>query len=166
MHYSVDVKNEYQVVKSKLFRISLLFSLILTAIIVADILLVTLSKDNYIPCLIVSIVITISFAWFMIFFFTNIFSETNNKYRYFKGYELGLHPTEEVEFLRQSDELCYINGLYVYPVYVRYMSNLSAQDKVIFSLKNDLPYEMGDKLTLVTYQRVIISAEKHKWWMT
>ena len=98
----------------------------------------------------------------MIFFFTNIFSETNNKYRYFKGYELGLHPTEEVEFLRQSDELCYINGLYVYPVYVRYMSNLSAQDKVIFSLKNDLPYEMGDKLTLVTYQRVIISAEKHK----
>ncbi len=162
MHYSVDVKNEYQVVKSKLFRISLLFSLILTAILVADVLLVTLSKENYIPYLIVSIVITISFAWFAIFFFTNIFSETNNKYRYFKGYELGLHPTEEVEFLRQSDELCYINGLYVYPVYVRYMSNLSAQDKVIFSLKNDLPYEMGDKLTLVTYQRVIISAEKHK----
>ena len=162
MHYSVDVNSEYQSVKSKLFRISLLFSIILTVVIVTDVLLVTLSKENYLPCLIISIVITILFAWFAIFFFTNIFSDVNNRYRYFKGYELGLHPMEEVEFLSKSDELCVINGLYVYPVYVRYMSNLNAQDKVIFTLKEDLPYEMGDKLTIVTYQRVIISAEKHK----
>ena len=162
MHYSVDVNSEYQSVKSKLFRISLLFSIILTVVIVTDVLLVTLSKENYLPCLIISIVITILFAWFAIFFFTNIFNDVNNKYRYFKGYELGLHPMEEVEFLSKSDELCVINGLYVYPVYVRYMSNLNAQDKVIFTLKEDLPYEMGDKLTIVTYQRVIISAEKHK----
>ena len=162
MTYHVDVDNEYQIIKSKVFRVSLLFSFILTAVIIADVLLITLSKENYLPCLIISIVITILFAWFAIYFFTNIFSDVNNKYRYFKGYNSGLHPTEEVEFLSKSNELCYINGLYVYPVYVRYISNLSAQDKVIFALKNDLHYEMGDKLTIVTYQRVIISAEKHK----
>ena len=162
MRYSVDVGYEYQSVKSKLFRISLLFSIILTVILVSDVLLVTLSKDNYLPNLIISIVITVLFAWFAIYFFTNIFNDINSRYRFFKGFESGLHPNEEVEFLSKSDELCFINGLYVYPVYVRYMSNLNAQDKVIFVLKKDLPFEMGDKLTIITYQRVIIFAEKHK----
>ena len=55
-------------------------------------------------------VITVLFAGFAIYFFTNIFSDINNQYRYFKGYDSGLHPVEEVEFLRSSDELCYING--------------------------------------------------------
>ena len=162
MHYSVDVSHEYQTIKSKLFRISLLFSIILTIVIVTDVLLVTLSKENYLPCLIIAVVLTTLFAWFSIYFFTNIYNEANLQYRYFKGYDSGLHPVEEVEFLSRSDELCYINGLYVYPVYVRYLSNLSAQDKVIFALNKDLHYEMGDKLTISTYQRVIISAEKHK----
>ena len=162
MRYSVDVSHEYQLIKTKFLRLSLLFSIILTIVILADVLLITLSKENYLPFLIISIVITILFAWFCIFFFTNIYNETNGQYRYFKGYNSGLQPVEEVEFLSQSDELCYINGLYVYPVYVRYMTNLSAQDKVIFTLKEKLPFEMGDRLTIKTYQRVIMDAERHK----
>ena len=162
MHYSVDVSHEYQVAKTKFLRLSLLFSGILTLVIVGDILLITLSKESYIPQLIVAIVITIIFSWFALFFFTNIYNETNHQYRYFKGYNSGLQPIEEVEFLSQSEELCYINGLYVYPVYVRYMTNLSAQDKVVYTLKEKLPFEMGDKLTIKTYQRVIIEAERHK----
>lgn len=162
MRYSVDVAHEYQLIKTKFLRLSLLFSIILTIVILADVLLITLSKENYLPFLIICIVITILFAWFCIFFFTNIYNETNSQYRYFKGYNSGLQPVEEVEFLSQSEELCYINGLYVYPVYVRYMSNLSAQDKVIFTLKNKLPFETGDRLTIKTYQRVIMDAERHK----
>ena len=162
MHYSVDVSHEYQLIKTKFLRLSLLFSLILTLVILGDVLLITLSKENYLPQLIIAIVITILFAWFSVFFFTNIYNETNSQYRYFKGYNSGLQPVEEVEFLSQSEELCYINGLYVYPVYVRYMTNLSAQDKVIFTLKEKLPFESGDKLTIKTYQRVLMDAERHK----
>lgn len=162
MRYSVDVSHEYQLIKTKFLRLSLLFSLILTLVILGDVLLITLSKENYLPQLIIAIVITILFAWFSVFFFTNIYNETNSQYRYFKGYNSGLQPVEEVEFLSQSEELCYINGLYVYPVYVRYMTNLSAQDKVIFTLKEKLPFESGDKLTIKTYQRVLMDAERHK----
>ena len=93
--------------------------------------------------------------------FTNIYNDINARYRYFKGYEGGLKPTEEVEYLKKSDELCYVNGLYVYPVYVRYFIGINCQDKVIFALKNDLDYEIGDKLTITTYQRILIKAEKH-----
>ena len=162
MIYRVDVSHEYQSVKSKLFRISLLFSIIFTLVIIGDVLLITLSKENYLIPMIISIVISILFVWFAIYFFTNIFSDVNNQYRYFKGYESGLHPTDEVEFLKQSDELCYINGLYVYPLFVRYKSNLNVQDKVIFTFEEKLNYQMGDKLTITTYQRILVEAELHQ----
>lgn len=162
MIYRVDVSHEYQSVKSKLFRISLLFSIIFTLVIIGDVLLITLSKENYLVPMIISIVISILFVWFAIYFFTNIFSDVNNQYRYFKGYESGLHPTDEVEFLKQSDELCYINGLYVYPLFVRYKSNLNVQDKVIFTFAEKLNYQMGDKLTITTYQRILVEAELHQ----
>ena len=161
MNFCLDVKTEYQRAKSNLLRCSLMFSGIFTLVLIADILLVTLSGDNYAACLIISIVISILFVWFAIFFFLNIYKDVNNRYRFFKGYDSGIKPTEEVEFLKKSDELCFINGLYVYPVYVRYFIGINCQDKVIFAFKNDLNYEMGDKLTIETYQRIIIKAEKH-----
>ena len=161
MNFCLDVKTEYQRAKSNLLRCSLMFSSIFTLVLIADVLLVTLSGDNYGACLIISIVISILFVWFAIFFFLNIYKDINNRYRFFKGYDSGIKPTEEVEFLKKSDELCFINGLYVYPVYVRYFIGINCQDKVIFAFKNDLNYEMGDKLTIETYQRIIIKAEKH-----
>ena len=161
MNYRVDVTNEYKLAKRAMLKHSLLFSLLLTLVIVGDVLLVILAKEDYLINLIIAIVVTILFSWFAIYFFTNIYQDVNNKYRYYKGYESGLKPTEEVEFLKKSDELCYINGLYVYPLYVRYAIGLSRQDKVIFTLDNNLDYEMGDKLTITTYQRILIEAEKH-----
>ena len=162
MYYSVDVEHEYQTIKSKLFRISLLFAVILTFVLLADVLLVALSKEDYLVCMIISIVITVIFIWFAIYFFTNVWSDINNQYRYFKGYESGLHPTEEVEFIYQDEELTYVNGLCVYRVHVRYISNLDAQEKIVYSLKSKLPYDAGDKLTVTTYQRVIMASKRHK----
>ena len=161
MNYRVDVTNEYKLAKSSILRHSLLFSLLLTLVIVGDVLLVILAKEDYLINLIIAIVVTILFSWFAIYFFTNIYQDVNNKYRYYRGYESGLKSTEEVEFLKKSDELCYINGLYVYPLYVRYAIGLSRQDKVIFTLDQNLDFEMGDKLTITTYQRILIEAEKH-----
>ena len=161
MKFQVDVNEEYQKSKNNLLRHSLVFSCIFTLVLVADTLLVLLAGENYKVNLIISIVISILFTWFAIFFFTNIYNDVNSRYRYFRGYNSGLKPVEEVEFLKKSDELCYINGLYVYPVYVRYFIGINCQDKVIFAFSNDLGYEMGDKLTIETYQRILIKAEKH-----
>ena len=161
MDYSVDVPYEFQKAKSAFFRLSLLFSGLLTLVLIGDVLLVSLAGADYLVNLLISIFLTIAFIWFAIYFFSNIYGEVNNKYRFFRGYESGMKPEEEVEFLKKSDELCYINGLYVYPVYVRYAIGLNRQDKVIFAFRNDLKYEMGDKLTITTYQRILIKAEKH-----
>ena len=161
MDYSVDVPYEFQKARSAFFRLSLLFSGSLTLVLISDVLLVSLAGEDYLPNLLISILLTTLFAWFAIYFFSNIYGEVNNKYRYFRGYENGIKPEEEVEFLKKSDELCYINGLYAYPVYVRYSIGLNRQDKVIFAFRNDLKYEMGDKLTITTYQRILIKAEKH-----
>ena len=161
MDYSVDVSYEYKKSKSIFLRLSLLFSGLLTAVILGNVLLVYFAGEYYRLNLAISIGITILFVWFAIFFFTCVYGEVNNKYRYFKGYESGMKPIEEVEFLKKSDELCYINGLYVYPVYVRYAIGLNRIDKVIFAFQNNLDYEIGDKLTITTYQRILIKAEKH-----
>ena len=161
MGYSVDIHQEHKKAKSVFLRWSLGFSSLFTAVIVGDVLLVLLAGEYYTVNLIVAIIITIIFAWIAIWFFTTIYGEVNNRYRYFNGFESGIKATEEVEFLEKSDELCYINGLYVYPVYVRYAIGLNRIDKVIFAFHNNLDFEMGDQLTITTYQRILIKAEKH-----
>ena len=55
MSYRLDVNNEYNLVKSKLLRLSLLFALVLTLVLVGDVLLVALSGEEYIAQLIISI---------------------------------------------------------------------------------------------------------------
>ena len=161
MDYSVDVTYEYQKARSVFFRWSLLFSGLFTAVIVGNVLLISLAGEFYNVNLAISIIITILFGWFAVYFFSCIYGEVSHKYRYFRGYESGIKPVEEVEFLSKSDELCYINGLYVYPLYVRYAIGLSRMDKVIFAFKNNVEFEMGDKLTITTYQRILLKAEKH-----
>ena len=161
MNYSVDVSNEYQKAKSRLFRYSLSFSLLLTALIVGDILLVVLANEEYLVNLIISIIITVLFTWMAIYFFTNIYSELNARYRYYKGYDSGIQSTDEIVIIKKSDELCYINGLYAYPLMVKYVSSLGEQDKIIYALDKDLDLMEGDKLTITTYQRILIKAEKH-----
>lgn len=161
MSYEVDVKNEYQQSKSKFLRLSLLFSGVFTIVIVAIILMIVLTKEDYLPFLIISIVLGVLFSWFTIFFFTIIYNEINAKYRYFKGYDSGIKPTDEVVFLRQNDDICLVNGLYVYPVHVKYVSSLKEETKVIYTLSKQLNFDNGDKLTIETYQRILIKAEKH-----
>ena len=161
MSYEVDVKYEYELSKAKFLKLSLLFSALLTIVIVAIVLMIVLTKEDYLPFLIISIVISVLFVWFAIFFFTIIYNEINAKYRYFKGYDSGIKPTDEVIFLRKNDEVCLINGLYVYPVHVKYVSTLKEETKVIYTLANQLNFDNGDKLTIETYQRILIKAEKH-----
>ena len=161
MSYEVDVKHEYELSKAKFLKLSLLFSALLTIVIVAIVLMIVLTKEDYLPFLIISIVISVLFVWFAIFFFTIIYNEINAKYRYFKGYDSGIKPTDEVIFLRKNDEVCLINGLYVYPVHVKYVSTLKEETKVIYTLVNQLNFDNGDKLTVETYQRILIKAEKH-----
>ena len=162
MPYEVDVKYETKKSRDRFLKHSLLFSLILTIVIVADVLFITLSGEEFRPFMAVSIAITIIFSWYAIFFFTNIYTELNARYRYFKGYESGLKPVEEVVFLRKEKDLTNINGLYAYPLHVRYVSNLSYKDKIIYSF-DEVNYNEGDKLTIETYQRILIKAEKHLW---
>ena len=155
------MKQEYQKAKSNYLRLSLIFSSIFTCVLVADVLLILLAGEDYQINLIIAIIVSILFLWFAIYFFTNIYPDINNIYRYFKGYDSGLKPTDEVIFLEYSDELAYINGLYVYPLIVKYVSNLEGTDKIIYSFENNLNIKKGDKLTVTTYQRIILKMEKH-----
>ena len=102
------------------------------------------------------------FSWFAIFFFSVIYGEINAKYRYFKGYDSGIKPVEEVEFIRQEKVLFPVNGLYVYPIRVRFLIGINQTEKMIYSL-DQLDCVEGDKFTIETYQRILIKADKHVW---
>lgn len=158
MDYSVDIESEYQKAKSKIFRLSLLFSLILTITIISDVLLIVFAKEEYIINLIISIIITIAFLWFAIFFISMIYKDVNDRYRYFRGYDSGLKAIDDVIFIEKEDELTYVNGLYVYLVRVRFNEGLKSQDKIIYTLNKDLDFKKGDKLTITTYQRILTKA--------
>ena len=160
MNYQLDVSKGYQVSKKHFLLLSLLFSLIFTVILISDVLLVVLSNENYIVALIISIVITVLFAWFAIYFFYNIYDDVNNEYRFYKGYESGLKEIGEVIYINQDTELTYINGLYAYPVHVAYINGLEKTNKVIYTIEK-LDYRQGDKLSIITYRRILVKAELH-----
>lgn len=161
MFYSVDVSDEFKKAKSKFLRHSLIFSLIFALIIIGDVLLVYFASEDFTVNLIISIILTIIFAWGAIYYFVNVYGEINARYRYFKGFESGIKPIEEIVFLKKEDELHYVNGLYVYRLYVKYIENFNEKEKIIYTLEPNLKYENGDKLTITTYQRILIQAEKH-----
>ena len=162
MSYEVNVTNELLLSKSKFLKASIIFCSIFAFVLVGDILLVTLSKENYTPFLIISIIISILFVWFAIYFFFNIYVDINNRYRYFQGYEKGMKSDDEVIFQKLDSEMKLVNGVYVYPLHVTYVTNLDQEDKVIYSFSDDLHFKRGDKLTIRTYQRILINAESHK----
>ena len=159
----MDVSKGYQDAKKNLFKLSLLFSLLFTAVIVTDVLLVALANEDYLVNLIISIIITILFAWFALYFFYNIFDDVNGEYRFYKGYESGLKENNEVIFNEQINELTYINGLYAYPVHITVSDGLEKVNKVIYTIQKDLGYKNGDKLTVITYSRILVKAEPHLW---
>ena len=160
MNYSVDVVEEYNKARSSFLKAALTFSLVLTIVIVGDVLLITLAGESYLVNMIIAIVLTVLFSWFAIFFFSVIYGEINAKYRYFKGYDSGIKPVEEVEFIRQEKVLFPVNGLYVYPIRVRFLIGINQTEKMIYSL-DQLDCVEGDKLTIETYQRILIKADKH-----
>ena len=163
MSYEVDVHREYTLSKSRYLKVSLLFSSLLTLVLISDVLLMLLSKENYTPYLIISIIISVLFSWFAIYFFTNINKDINSRYRYFQGYARGQQSQDEVIYEKLGKDLELINGLYVYPLKVKYLSNLEEpEEKTIYSFSEDLHFKRGDKLSIKTYQRILISAESHK----
>ena len=105
MYYRVDVREEYKRAKSLYLRCSLLFSLVFTAVIIGVVLLVVFSKEQFLINFIFASLISVLFIWGAIYFFTNIYTEINAKYRYFKGYEAGLKSKEEVVFIKKEEEL-------------------------------------------------------------
>ena len=161
MNYQLDISKEYQNARKKVTLLSLAFSLIFSLILIADVLLVIFANEDYKLNLIIAIIISILFAWGAIFFFPNFYNDIFKKYTFYKSYESGLKETAEVEFDEQINEPVVKNGLHLYPVHVTYLDGLSRVSKVIYSLEKDLNFKKGDKLTVTTYQRVIIKAEPH-----
>lgn len=161
MKYYLDVPYEYQKAKKKMLCFSLIFAFVFSLVILGDALLVIKSGQNYTINLIISIIISIIFIWFAIYFFTTIYQEICNRYRFFKSYESGLKEQEEIEFINCENELNYVNGLYVYPLHVIYKNGLESQNKIIYS-SIKLPFKSGDKLMIKTYQRILIEAEIQK----
>jgi hypothetical protein len=163
MNYQLDISKEYQNARKKVTILSLAFSLIFSLILIADVLLVIFANEDYKLNLIIAIIISVLFTWGVIFFFPNFYNDTFQKYSFYKGYESGLKEIAEVEFDKEINEPINRdkNGLYLYPVHVTYIDGLNKTNKVIYTLEMNLGFKKGDKLTITTYQRVIIKAEPH-----
>ena len=161
MFYSVDLNGEYKKSKTKFLSYSLLFAFILAAVLTCDTLCVALSKEDYNVALIITMVVTVLFCWFAIFFFSCIYNDVNARYRFFKGVNSGQVPTEEVVFVSMNPEMVIMNGLYVYAINVKYEQNFITRDKLIYTFEPNLDLKQGDKITITTYRRILLKAEKH-----
>ena len=163
MNYQLDISKNYQSARKRMTLLSLSFSLVFSLVLIADVLLVIFANEDYKLNLIIAIIISILFTWAAIFFFGNLYNEALGKYLFYKSYESGLKEEAEVIFEKEIDEqtMTNRNGLITYPVHVTYIDGLTKTHKVICTVEKDLGFKEGDKLTIITYQRVIIKAERH-----
>ena len=164
MNYQLDISKNYQSARKRMTLLSLSFSLVFSLVLIADVLLVIFANEDYKLNLIIATIISILFTWAAIFFFGNFYNEALEKYLFYKSYESGLKEEAEVIFEKQIDKQVMTtnrNGLITYPVHVTYIDGLTKTHKVICTVEKDLGFKEGDKLTIITYQRVIIKAERH-----
>lgn len=161
MSYSLDISKEYNAANKSVWTYSLIFSLTLTLTLIGDVLLVIFSNNDYLANYILSTLLTIIFGWWAIFFFTSIYKDINERYRYYKYIESGIKEESEVIFIEEIKDLTYVNGLYVYPIRVKYLLGISEEEKIIYTLEDKLDFNKGDKLSISTYQRILLKADKY-----
>ncbi len=157
----VDIKEGLYGVEIKKRRhfLLFLFSTILTITLVVVLMLT--SKSRYILELVFTILISIAYLIYLIFYFTVIRRVLSADLRFFEGANKNEHSEYDVEIVSMSDEIKEYNDREYYLLEAKVFENLTEEVKN-FYLPAKFSYKENQKARLHVYGSIVIQVELRK----
>ena len=140
----------------------ILFILSTMITIALVILLMLTSKQKYILELIFTILISVAYLIYLIFYFTVIRRVLNADIRFFEGASKTELSEYDVEILSISEQIKEYNGREYYVLEARVDENLKEEDK-IFYVPTKFSFKKNQKARIQVFGSVVINVELRKW---
>ena len=145
--------------KRRHFILFLLFSVIAIALVV--ILMVT-STEKYALELVFTILISIAYLIYIIFYFSVIHRCLTAELRFYEGASKVELSEYDVEILSISEKVKEYNGLEYFVLEAKVNENLKDEDK-IFYVPRTFSFKKNQKAVLYVYGSIVIKVELRKW---
>ena len=137
-----------------------LFSTIITITLVVVLMLT--SKSHYALELVFTILISVIYLIYLIFYFTVIRRVLSADLRFFEGANKNEKSKYDVEILSMSDEIKEYNGREYYLLEAKVYENLKDEVKN-FYLPAKFSFKKDQKARLYVYGSIVIDVELRKW---
>ena len=140
----------------------ILFILVSVFSTIAIVLLMVFSSENYIANLIFTILFFVILLFFFIFYFTVWRKYILDHLNFFEGVKKTKHEEIEFEILGFEKEKKEYDGISFYVLNVKCVENFKTVEKNILCLKNEIPFQNGEKVFITIFGKVAIKMEKKK----
>ena len=139
------------------FVIHLTLVIVLTAgVIAGSLVLIFLSTLDYIPNLIINIVMDSLWALFLVFYFINIFPVVSYYHRFYKGMSsLTIEHRRKMCFVEENDNKI-INNVNFRVLSFSYREGETEYQEHLFVLDSDVQFEQSKSYKIDTYQNIIV----------
>ena len=139
------------------FVIHLTLVIVLTAgVIAGSLCLLFLSTLDYIPNLIINIVVDILLALFLVFYFLNIFPLVSYYHRLYKGMtSLSIEHRRKMRFVAENDNKS-ISNVNFRVLTFSHKEGETEYEEHLFVLDSDVQFDPSTSYKLDTYQNIII----------
>ena len=157
----VDVKKGLYGAETRKLRHFILFLISTILVVSLVIILMLTSKLNYVVELVFTILISIAYLFYLIFYFTVIRRIIKADLRFFEGAAKTELSEYDVEILSIGKEIKNYNDREYYVLEAKVKESLKDEEK-IFYLPNTFAYKKSQKAKLYVYGSVVISVEMKK----
>ena len=155
----IDINKEKKKSKTRYILNVVFISLLLLMTIAGAILLILLSPLDYLPNLIIDIVLTCVVIVFTIFYFLNIFPIVRHYYMFYRNMnEISLERRRRVIF-NNKEEITTKENVKYQSLKFFYQEQQKTYTEYLYLLDSDCPFVSGQAYKVVTYQNVIIRYE-------
>ena len=161
MHNLIDIKKGLYGVIYKKRRHFILFVLSTMFAVALILLLMLTSKQKYTLELIFTILISIAYLVYLVFYFTVIRRVLQAELRFYEGASKAELSEYDVEIHCISEEIKEHNGLEYYVLEAKVDENLKEEDK-IFYVPTKFSFKKNQKATIQVYGSVVINVELRK----
>ena len=157
----VDIEKGLYEVAYRKRRHFILFLIATFIVLILEVVLMLTSKNNYIVELIFSVILSIAYLIYVIFYFSIIKRCLDNELRFFEGAKNGEHSEIFCTLTSLSNELKEYNGLEYYVLEARVDENLKEEDKIFYVPKR-FEFKKNQKAILYVYGSVVIEVKIRK----
>ena len=157
----IDIEKGLYGVSYKKRRHFILFVLSTMFAVALVILLMLTSKQRYTLELIFTILISIAYLLYLVFYFTVIRRVLQAELRFYEGASKAELSEYDVEILSISEEIKEHNGLEYYVLEAKVDENLKEEDK-IFYVPTKFSFKKNQKATIQVFGSVVINVELRK----